>query len=398
MAGKRGNGEGSIYKRGDGVWAGAATVSHSETGKARRRVVYGATRGEVAKLLAELQGEAATGTLVDPAQMTVGSFLVRWLEDTVKPSRRLTTFYTYRTFIRKHLKPRIGGFRLQRLQPIHVQSLFATMEREGVGARTRQAAFATLRRALADAVRLKLLGTNPAAAVDRPRAPRPDIKPLNFDQVEKLLETAREMDAQRDVWRAQRKRAAAHRLSVEALVTLALGTGARQGELFGLKWSDYDVKAGTLSISRSIVDHNGTPNVGEGKTRSSRRTIDLPAFAAAALAAHRQKQPATPHPSAWIFADWNGAPLRRQNFASRTWRPLVKRAGMVGVRFHDLRHSAASFLLTAGVHPRVAQQILGHSDIATTMSVYSHVSAGLGKAAAAELDALLGRRRAPDSL
>jgi len=390
MASKRGNGEGSIHKRKNGLWAGTLTVGHSETGKPKRRSVYGRTRADVAKRLAELQGEAAAGTLVDPAQITVGDFLERWLDDTVKSSRRMTTFYTYRTFIRKHLKPRIGGVRLQRLQPIHVQSLFAMMEREGVGARTRQAAFATLRRALADAVRLKLLGTNPAAAVDRPRAPRPSFKPLTFEQVETLLGEARKMDAQRDVWRSRRKRPAAHRLSVEALVKVALGTGARQGELFGLKWGDYDVKAGTLSISRSIVDYNGTPNVGEGKTRSSRRTIDLPAFAVAALESHRQQQPATPHPSAWIFADWNGAPLRRQNFASRTWRPLVQRAGMVGVRFHDLRHAAASFLLAAGVHPRVAQQILGHSDIATTMAIYSHVSAGLGREAASRLDALLG--------
>lgn len=389
MAGKRGNGEGSIYKRADGRWVASATVGHNEHGKRRRRVVYGDTRAEAAEELAKVLGAAASGTLVDADRITVARYLTRWLADTVQGTRRPTTYVTYRSFVRNHLVPRIGRIPLQGLRPFHVKALCAGMERDGVGARTRQAAFATLRRALGDAVRVQLIATNPAAPIERPRAPRPAVTPLSAPQVVKLLEAAREMDRSRDAWRARRKRPAAHRLSVEALVALALGTGARQGELFGLRWSDYDAESGVLRIARTITCTGGKPEIGEGKTAASRRAVDLPAFAREALREHHARQPVTPHPAAWVFADWNGAPIRRQNFASRTWRPLVKRAGMPGVRFHDLRHSAASFLLTRGVHPRVVQQLLGHSDVSTTLNVYSHVAEGLGKLAAGELDAAI---------
>ncbi len=390
---KRGTGEGSIFKRSDGRWVASATVGYDVNGKQRRRVAYGKTRAAAAKELAKILGAAASGTLVDPQRITVAEYLKTWLADTVKGTRRKTTHATYTSFVRTHLAPRIGGFRLQALRPIHVQSLFAAMERDGIGARTRQAVFATLRRALADAVKMQVIATNPSAAIERPRVPRSAVTPLSADQVAQLFETARAMDEQRDIWRAARKSSRpAHRLSVEAVVAVAIGTGARQGELFGLKWSDYDAGSGVLRIARSIVCTGGKPEVGEGKTAASRRTIDLPTLAREALDRHREAQPATPHPSAWIFADWNGQPLRRQNFARRTWRPLVTRAGLPGARFHDLRHSCASFLLTRGVHPRVVQQILGHADVGTTLAVYSHVSEGLGKLAAGELDAALLKR------
>jgi integrase len=393
MSKGRGAGEGSIYRvKGRSLWAARLTVGYSDAGRRRRRTLYARTRSEVAEKLAKVQGEALTGMLSEPGRLTVGAFLDRWLADTVKSTRRVTTFYTYRSFVRTHLKPRIGGLALSRLRPVHVQALVAAMERDGIQPRLRQAVFVTLRAALGDAVRFKLLGSNPAAAIERPRAAQPAIVPLSVEQVDRLLASAREMDVERDAWRSRRKAPARSRLSIEALVALALGSGARQGELFGLRWGDFDAELGTLSIARTIVNVNGRPEVGEGKTAASRRALDLPAFAVLALLKHRGHQPVTPHPSAWIFADWNGRPLRRQNFTKRTWTPLVARAELPRLRFHDLRHSCASFLLQRGVHPRVAQQMLGHADVATTLSTYSHVARGLGKAAAAELDQLLGKR------
>ena len=197
------------------------------------------------------------------------------------------------------------------------------------------------------------------------------MRALSTEEARTLLQLARE-----------------HRL--EALFVVALGTGARQGELFGLRWGDFDANAGRLKIQRQIVDVNGKPEVSEPKTAAGRRTLDLPRFCTEALLRHRDRQSVSPLPSAWIFSDEKGGPLRRQNFRRRVWGPLAKVAGVPGLRFHDLRHSCASLLMALNVHPRVVQSILGHADVGTTLAVYSHLAEGLGRAAAGELDSMLG--------
>lgn len=397
MAKRRVSGEGSVFRRADGKWVAMLTVRYGDDGRPRRKKIVRGTQRAVLEALERERVEALDGPLVKLERLTVGAWLDRWLEDNVKLNRRPTTYYTYRSFVRFHLKPRIGALALQELAPFHVQALVAAMERDEVGARTRQAVFVTFRKALSDAVELKMIRTNPAAAIKRPRSPRPAMTPLSVEQADTLLAAARELDVARDAWRALRKAPARMRLSIEALVVVALGTGARQGEVFGLKWADFDAAAGTLSIARTIVNANGRPEVGEGKTAAARRRLDLPAFVVAALEQHRRSQPATPHPAAWVFADWNGRPIRRQNFARRTWKPLVERAKLGGLRFHDLRHGCASFLLARGVHPRVVQQMLGHADVGTTLAIYSHLLPGLGRRAADELDQMLGATHRGDA-
>ena len=155
--------------------------------------------------------------------------------------------------------------------------------------------------------------------------------------------------------------------------------------------SQFDERAATLSIQRTLLDVNGTLEIGEPKTAAARRRIDLPAFAVAALRAHRTRLGVVPHPERLIFTDGRGGPLRKSNFNRRVWRPLVAQAGLPReLRFHDLRHSFASLLAAQNVHPRVAQSMLGHADVGTTLAIYSHVGAGLGREAASQLDALLG--------
>jgi len=371
MAKRRGSGEGTIFKRADGRWVAMLTVGHDENGCRRRRALYGAMRKEVAEKLAALQHDAKTGPLPEPERMTVGEFLDRWLSDVARTRVRETTYYTYRSFIRTHLKPRIGGVPLQRLTPPHFQQMLGAMERDGCGPRLRQAVHATLRRALADAVRWRLLSYNPCALVDRPRVPRREMRALGPVEARMLLDAAR-----------------GNRL--EALIVLALGTGARQGELMGLRWGDFDADAARLVIQRQVVDVNGKPAISEPKTAAGRRSIDLANFCVEALLRHREAQSASPHPTAWIFADEKGGPLRRQNFRRRVWEPLARAAGVPGLRFHDLRHSCASLLAARGVHPRVVQSILGHADVQTTLQVYSHVTEALGREAATKLDAMLG--------
>lgn len=177
---------------------------------------------------------------------------------------------------------------------------------------------------------------------------------------------------------------------LEALYVVAVGTGARLGELLALRWEDATLEDASLSIRRTLVDINGKLEIGEPKTTRSRRRIDLPAFVVDALRRHRARIGAHPHPKAWIFADSKGGPLRKSNVARRSFQPLLKQAGLPRIRFHDLRHTAASLLLARGVHPKVVQERLGHATIAITLDTYSHVIPSMQKAAAAELDALVG--------
>jgi integrase len=172
----------------------------------------------------------------------------------------------------------------------------------------------------------------------------------------------------------------------------AVGTGARLGELLGLRWGDIDFESKTISIQRTLLDHNGRIEVGEPKTARSRRRIDLPDFIVTALKSHRLRSPAQPHPTAWVFIDANGGPLRKCNLMRRSFHPLLERAGLPKVRFHDLRHTAASLLFAEGVHPKVVQERLGHATIAITLDTYSHVIPTMQKEAATQLDALLASR------
>jgi len=145
-----------------------------------------------------------------------------------------------------------------------------------------------------------------------------------------------------------------------------------------------------LTVQRTLLDVNRHLEVGEPKTARSRRRVDLPAFAVETLRAHRDRLGAIPHPTAWVFTDTAGGPLRKSNLTRRSFKPLLKRAGLRPIRFHDLRHTAASLMLAANVHPKIVQERLGHASIAMTLDVYPHLIPSLQREAAAKLDGILG--------
>jgi integrase len=235
----------------------------------------------------------------------------------------------------------------------------------------RQLVYAVLHRALGQAVRWNVISQNPAANVVRPKVPRHEVNALSPAQSRRLLEVAKGGP-------------------YEALYVLALTTGLRQGELFGLRWKDVNLRRRSISIQRAIVEVNGQIHVSEPKSAKGRRQVELSQRAVDAIRAHRKRLPATPHPEAWMFADSKGGPIRKNNFTRRFWWPLRERAGLDGVRFHDLRHTAASLLLSAGVHPKVVQERLGHSSVVLTLDVYSHILGSLQRDAADRIDEVLG--------
>ena len=368
---RRGRREGSIYKRSDGRWCGALTVGAKEDGKPRRKVIYGRTRQEVAERLTQLQTDPRSLQVTGAPGLRLAEFLHRWLENDVRHSRRATTAEGYASVVHQHINPRIGGIRLQKLTPLHVEAFLADLERDGVSAGRRNRVFIVLRVALQKSMAQRLIRDNPTDGVASPNVPTREMRPLTVEEAERLLKCAQGT-------------------RYEALFVLALTTGLRWGELAGLRWGDVDLEGGSLQVQRIVVEANVKLLTHEPKTRSGRRRVPIAAFAVEALRAHRDRQAATPHPTAWVFSNRIGGPLRKGNFHAEHWKPLRERVGVGSARFHDLRHTTASLLLRRGIHPKVVQSLLGHSKFAVTMDLYSHLMDGMHGEAAAALDGLLG--------
>lgn len=369
MRSRRGRGEGSVFRRRDGVWAGSVTVGYDERGTRKRRTVYGATKGDVLEKLTRLRADALAGILGNPQHITVATFMHRWLEDVARPSIRASVYRRYAEIVRLRIVPQIGGIALSRLTPVHVQSLLTSLEDKGVSPRGRQMTYDRLHRTLDQAVKWGLVPRNVCDAVTRPRAPRLTMRVLTPEQVNALLTAARED-------------------RFHALYILAVATGLRQGELLGLQWDDIDLAGAILHVRHALHEVAGRLWLDEPKTTMARRAVDLPAVAVAALREHRERMLAEGRLLEFVFCDTQGGPVRKSNLVRRSFLPLLKRAGLPRIRFHDLRHTAATLLLLQGVHPKVVQERLGHSQISITLDTYSHVLPSMGREAAAKLDAL----------
>ncbi len=375
MAKRRGAGEGSIFRRKDGFWVSSLTVGYDEKGRRRRRDIYGKRRADVALKLRELQAQGPSTTLADSATLTVAGALERWLREHVQKHLRPTTHELYASLVHKHVNPYIGGVRLSKLTPAHIEALIETLEGQNSSQRLVESVYQRFRTALEWAKTKKLIPANPAAEVTKPSASRPEHRPLTLEEAELLLDAAR----------------AAESRTLGTLVIVALGSGARIGELLGLRWGDVDERAGTLHVRRTLVQVKGKLEVGPPKTEASKREIPLLDFAQEALADLRRGLSAIPHTSAWVFGNGKGANIHAQNFRRRFWRPLLKSAGLPPIRFHDLRGTYGTLLAHAGVNPRVAQRLLGHSRIETTLGIYTKASDELMRDGAERVGALFGK-------
>jgi len=321
----------------------------------------------------ELQRASVGGLVLAATRTTVAEFMTRWVEDSARPSVRPRTYQIYRWLIDKHLSPRIGGVRLDKLSPMHVQGWLTMMERDGCSPRLRQMAFQRLHKALKQAVKWGLVPRNVCEAVDKPKAPRKEFTVLDREQVKAFLQAAKADD-------------------LHALYAVAVTTGLRQGELLGLRWQDVDLKAGTLAVRQILQEDNPTGKISfaEPKSAKSRRRVDLPQIAITALTEHRKKQFKKGRHTGLVFTDSEGNPIRKSNLTRRSFKPILKAANLPDIRFHDLRHTAATLLLAAGVHPKVVQERLGHASIVLTLDTYSHVLPSMQKEATEKLDRLLG--------
>jgi len=258
--------------------------------------------------------------------------------------------------------------------PAHVRGLYREKLEAGLSPRTVQYVHVTLHKALNQAVADGLIPRNATDAVKPPQVRREEIHPLTPEQVKVLFEAVR-----------------GDRL--EALYVLAVTTGLRQGELLGLKWDDVDMEAGTLSVRRTLTTAKGGPVLSAPKTRGSRRTVKRSQTSLNALRGHLacQLEEIDRVGSLWrenglIFASEVGEPLDRRALTMHLFKPLLMRARLPKIRFHDLRHTCATLLLSKNVNPKLVSEMLGHATIAITLDTYSHVLPTMQESAAKAME------------
>ena len=420
---RRGRGEGSIAQRSDGRWWARADLGWIN-GKRQRKAVYGKTRAEVAAKLGNVLRDVQQGIPLASERQTVAQYLGYWLDEIARTRVRPLTLRSYEERVRLHILPGLGRVALARLTPQRVQTWINDRIASGASPQSCRYNRAVLRAALTHAVRWGMLPRNPAALVDLPRASKTEIRPFSPEQARAFL-------------------AAAAGNRIEALFTVALAVGLRQGEALGLAWKDVSVDDGTLQVRRTLHRIGGDRvrlralraerkeltvrwrnstdaeerarfaqerarlwkeiqgvrrhfSLGEPKSARSRRTINLPAFVVKALRAHRARQLEERliaggdwQDSGLVFTTRRGTPLDPRA-ATKVFHAIRSAATLPPIRFHDLRHTAATLLLAQGVSPRVIMETLGHSQISLTLDTYSHILPALQQEAADRMDAVLG--------
>ena len=340
-----------------------------------------ATKRDAEAALRDFLSVAATGQVVLPTKVTVRDYLAGWLE-AVEPSLAVTASGNYRIIIRCYVLPHLGTQQLSTLRPDHLITAYRTLLTRG-GRRGRPLSATTVRtthrilsKALADAVRDGVLARNPAVNVPLPKAIQPELQVWNRVQVATFLTYA-----------------ATDRLYAAWL--LALLCGLRRGELAGLRWPHVDLERGTVRIvSQRTTDADWHVITKEPKG-TSRRTVDLGPLLIAALTAHRreveraQREDGMPPPEDdLVFVRDDGLGFHPDRLRELL-QGLAKLAGVPIIRLHDARHSCATLALDAGLHPKVVQQLLGHSSWNVTMDVYSHRVERLQRDASAQIEALV---------
>jgi integrase len=373
---KRGNGEGSIHRRKGGGWCAQYTV-YTAKGR-KRKTLYGKTRLEVAAKLAKALSDREGGITFDADNLRLGDYLQRWLEDSKKGSVKRVTYEGYARQVRNHLVPTLGWIKLRALTPAHLRGLYREKTETGLSARTVGYIHTTIHNALEQAVKDGLVPRNVADVVKPPQLCKEEIQPLTPAQTKSFLEAV-----------------GGHRF--EALYVLAVTAGPRQGELLGLKWEDIALDRKLLQVKRTLSStKGGEPIFSNPKTAKGRRSVKLTARAVEALRRHRERQLEEREEVAglWqnhglVFPTRIGTPMSRHNLVARSFKPLLKRAGLPEIRFHDLRHTCATLMLAVGANPKVAQETLGHANVTITLDTYSHLLPNMQDEVAEKVNELL---------
>ena len=321
----------------------------------------------------------AWGARAKRKPLTTAAFLEEWLVS-ISHSVKPTTLQRYEELVRLHATPEFGDVRLTRLSPSDLERLYGSKIRNGLAPKSVWNLHLVLHRALSYAHRRGLVENNVAKLVDPPKRQRREMQSLSPEQARRFL----------DAVRGDR---------FEALYVLAISTGMRQGELLALRWRDVDLAGRSLRVTGSIQYVRGHGlSLSSPKTRASRRQVMLSRIAVDALERRKEAQTQERERSGnkwedsdFVFTTRNGKALYAKNIRRSSFRKVLVAAALPRIRFHDLRHTAATLLLGQGVHPKIVSEMLGHASIGITLDLYSHATPTIQREATAAFDRLLGQ-------
>ena len=348
-------------------------------GRRRQRSFTARTRREAERLARQWEEQIeAAGGKAPPGRLTVQALIEEHFLPHCRQNLRPATVANYEAVLKKHILPRIGRERLERLSPAAINQLYRALLAEGVGVPTVRRVHAILHRAFSLAVKWGLALHNPAANADPPRPQAPELEELDATALRRLLEAARQ-DRLYPLW-----------------LLLAL-TGLRRGEACALRWEDIDLEAGVLTVRRSRVVVGGRVVEQEPKTKRSRRTIAMPPVLVDALRAWavKQKRERLALGPRWegqdyVFTSEEGKPLRPDLLQKRAWKRLLRAAGLpLRLRIHDLRHAHVTALLQAGVPVKTVQERVGHHSAAFTLDRYAHAVSAMDVDAAQRIEQIV---------
>lgn len=380
--GKRLNGEGTIYyNESRNRWEGQ--ISYVLNGKRKRKKVIGKSRKEVkekakeAKALLEEQVE----------ELTLGKWLEQWLKVFVVGHVKLKTEERYKTAVKKHIIPNIGDINVKILTSLQIQEFINSLHENGgvkgigLSPRTVNSARTVLSTALKQAVGAGIIDKNPVLFTKPIKTNRREISVLNKDECRKLVEAAK-AESNQAFWIA---------------VVIALETGLRKGEIFGLRWRDINFNKQQLTVNTTVVTSNhGIVIQDSTKTKYSRRTVKLTESTIRKLKEYKEWQLAYLNAigakdiyDGFLITSERGSVKDPNNFSYVTFKSLLKKAGLRdNIRFHDLRHTHATQLLQAGVDIKSVSERLGHSSIRITLDTYTHVLPSMNDNVIQKLSAL----------
>ena len=387
---KNANGEGTIYQcksgRHKGKWIGQLTIgTDPDTGKPKRRSLYGKTRTEVKEKMREAMAELNKGIdLQKQSQHTFGDWIITWMDEYKRIELRLSTWENYYRSVRNHIYPALGHIPLKDIKTDDIQRLYNKMTKEGKSPATVRRNHQIVSSCLSQAVENRILAWNPATAVKLPKLDSKEVRAMTPEEMDSFLSVLGE-----DRWGV-------------AFLCL-LGNGLREGELLAIRWQDIDLEEGILRVSQAL---SRTKERGlifeEPKTEKSKRTIPLPDAITDAICHHKAQQLQVKLLAGseyvnndLVFCTDKGTPIYPRNF-TRKFYTLKKKAGIPDdINLHALRHTFATRMLEEGENLKTVQELLGHADISTTANTYSHVSTEVKRKAAAKMNKLLTKKIPP---
>lgn len=370
---------GQIVSRGDRRWLVRVYLGRDRQTRRRyhNRTIRGGLRAAQRYLNQRLR-ERDQGWEIEGSAITCNEYFDRWLQLAAQPRLRAKSYRDYAALLRRYIRPRLGDRMLRSLAPLEIQGVYQEMHERGLSARTIGYTHAVLHSALEQALKWRLLLQNPSAGVQLPKQTRSQRRVMTAEQVRRFL-----------------RYALATRYGL--VFAVAVTTGMRPSEYLALRWDDVDWNRGTATVARTLEKGRGGWTFADTKRASSRRVIKLQEWIVERVRQSYELSlvESTPHPAAaaQVFTTMIGQPID-SDYLARRFKQLLRQAGLPAMRLYDLRHTAATLALAAGVPPKVISEQLGHASSAFTMDTYSHVLPHMQAEAAIRVGALLypGRR------